>query len=173
MAPASSLICPSYSGLTRCIPAEGISEAFFKIFVKLEDISFASQENTCWIKKKKNVKGVQATNPLELFMSSNLPPSCQEDKNNIIATLQHDSYLRLIFFFTLYTFFFSNCSCVHTHYPATLCTPVDPKVVVLPDARRQFSLHIRVNKVLDILSSPFHIFTFCVSKDRTSNQGKT
>lgn len=52
VAPASSLICPSYSGLTRRIPAEGISEAFFKIFVNLEDISSVSQENTCWIKKK-------------------------------------------------------------------------------------------------------------------------
>lgn len=158
VAPASSLICPSYSGLTRRIPAEGISEAFFKIFVNLEDISSVSQENTCWIKKK-NVKGVQATNPRELFMSSNLPPSCLEDKNTIIATLQHDSYLRLIFFLFLHIFF-SNCSCVQTHYPATLCTHMDLKVVVLPDARRQFSLHIRVNKVLDILSSPFHIFTF-------------
>lgn len=56
--------------------------------------------------------------------------------------------------------FFSNCSCVQTHYPATLCTHMDLKVAVLPDARRQFSLHIRVNKVLDIFSSPFHIFTF-------------
>lgn len=29
---------PSCSGLTQRIPAEGISEAFFKIFVNLEDI---------------------------------------------------------------------------------------------------------------------------------------
>lgn len=38
VAPTSALICPSYSGLTQCIPAEGISVAFFKIFVHLIDI---------------------------------------------------------------------------------------------------------------------------------------
>lgn len=32
-----SVICPSYSGLTQRIPAEGISAAFVKIFVNLGD----------------------------------------------------------------------------------------------------------------------------------------
>lgn len=108
VAPTSSLICPSYSGLTQSIPAERISVVFFKIFVNLEDTHYQHRESmTSKYVLDKECEGCMVEKkPFNLFMSSNLSPSCLEHKK-ILLQLGNMAYIWGWPFFIFMLFIFS------------------------------------------------------------------